>query len=141
MSILLTLHLLALGIWIGVVGAEFAIEFYGMRDDKSLRTAAELHYTTDIWVEIPAFMTVLVTGLLMLDASHLSGLFLLKLVFAFLAILFSFVCVYAVLKRRTSLRSGDTEGLRSADRAMKLGGAIIPTFLAAFSLGLYIAVT
>ncbi len=136
---LLTLHLLALGVWIGVVGAEFAIEFYGMRDDESLGTAAELHYKTDMWVEIPAFMTVLVTGLLMLGDDHLSGLFLIKLVFAFLAILFNCVCVYAVVKRRTSLRSGDTEGLEVADRAMKLGGAIVPTFLVAFSLGLYFA--
>jgi len=141
MSILLTLHLLALGVWIGVVGAEFAIEFYGMRDDESLRTAAELHYKTDIWIEIPAFMTVLATGLLMLGDKHLSGLFLLKLVFALLAIFFNLVCVYAVLKRRTSLRSGDTEGLRTAGRAMKLGGAIIPSFLGALSLGLYLAVT
>jgi hypothetical protein len=141
MSILLTLHLLALGVWVGVVGAEFAIEFYGMRDDESLRTAAELHYKTDIWIEIPAFMTVLVTGLLMLGDDHLSGLFLIKLAFALLAIFFNCVCVYAVFKRRTSLRSGDTEGLRTADRAMKLGGAIIPTFLVAFSLGLYIAVS
>jgi hypothetical protein len=141
MSILLILHLLALGVWIGVVGAEFAIEFYGMRDDESLPIAAELHYKTDIWIEIPAFLTVLVTGLLMLRENHLSGLFLLKLVFALLAIFFNFVCVYAVFKRRTSLRSGDAEGVRTAGRAMKLGGAIIPTFLVAFSLGLYLAVT
>ncbi len=141
MSNLIALHLIALGVWIGVVGAEFVIEFYGLKDDESLRTAAELHYKTDMWVEIPAFMTVLVTGLLMLGENHLGGLFLLKLVFALLAIFFNCVCVYAVFKRRTSLRSGDTEGLRTADRAMKLGGAIIPTFLVAFSLGLYIAAT
>jgi hypothetical protein len=139
MSMLLTLHLLALGVWVGVAGAEFVIEFYGMKDDESLRTAAELHHKTDIWIEIPAFMTVLVTGLLMLGDHHLSGLFLIKLAFSLLAIFLNCVCVYAVVKRRTSLRSGDTEGLRAADRAMKLGGAIIPAFLVAFSLGLYLA--
>lgn len=137
MTILLTLHLLALGIWIGVVGAEFAIEFHGMKDQESLATAAELHYKTDIWIEIPAFSTVLVTGLLMLNEDHLGGLFLLKIVFALLAIIFNTVCVYAVFKRRKSLRSGDADGMRAAEGAMKLGGAIIPTFLAAFSLGLY----
>jgi hypothetical protein len=140
MSILLTLHLLALGVWIGVVGAEFAIEFYGMKDDDSLRTASELHYKTDIWVEVPAFLTVLVTGLLMLGDSDLSGLFLLKLTFALLAIFFNCICVYAVFKRRASLRRGDALGLEAADRAMKLGGAIIPTFLVAFALGMYHAV-
>ena len=33
---LLTLHLLALGIWIGVVGAEFAIEFDGVQHRKPI---------------------------------------------------------------------------------------------------------
>lgn len=141
MTILLTLHLLAIGVWIGVVGAEFAIEFDGMKDDKSLAKAAELHYQTDIWIEVPAFMTVLITGLMMLDENHLSGVFLLKIIFSLLAILFNVICVYAVFKRRRSLRSGDAEGIRAADRAMKLGGAIIPTFLVALSLGLYFAAT
>ncbi len=92
MSILLLLHLLGLGVWIGVVGAE------------------------------------------------LSALFLTKLAFALLAIFFNGVCVHAVFKRRASLRSGDTEGLATAGRAMKLGGAIVPTFLVAFALGLSLAV-
>ncbi len=140
MSILLTLHLLALGVWIGVVGAEFAIEFYGMRNEKALRTAAELHYQTDLWVEIPAFTTVLVTGILMLPDAQLSGLFLTKLTFALLAIAFNCVCVYAVVKRRACLRSDDVKGLATADRAMRIGGAIVPTFLVAFALGLYLAI-
>ena len=140
MSILLMLHLLGLGVWIGVVGAEFAIEFYGMRDEKSLRAAAELHYKTDLWVEIPAFTTVLVTGILMVRDTQLDGLFLTKIVFALLAIFFNCVCVYAVFKRRASLRSGDADGLGTAERAMKLGGAVVPTFLVAFSFGLYLAI-
>lgn len=140
MSILLLLHLLGLGVWIGVVGAEFAIEFFGMKDEGSLRTAAELHYKTDLWVEVPAFTIVLLTGILMLPGAELSALFLTKLAFALLAIFFNCVCVYAVFKRRVSLRSGDTEGLATAGRAMKLGGAIVPTFLVAFALGLSLAV-
>ena len=99
MTMLLTLHLLALGIWIGVVGAEFAIEFDGMKDDESHIRASKLHYTTDIWVEIPAFMTVLITGLLMLREDHLSGPFLYKVIFGLLAVAFNIVCVYAVFKR------------------------------------------
>ena len=141
MTILLTLHILGIGIWIGVVGAEFAIEFDGMKDEKSLVRAAELHYKTDIWIEVPAFLTVLLTGLAMLRQEHLVGLFLIKVVFAVLAILFNMVCVYAVFKRRSSLREADAEGIRSAGMAMKLGGLIIPTFLVAFSLGIYFAAT
>lgn len=140
MSILLILHFLGLGVWVGVVGAEFAIEFYGMRDEESLRTAAELHYKTDLWIEVPAFMTVLVTGILMLQDTQIEGMFLLKIVFALLAILFNCICVYAVIKRRSSLQANNSAGLATSDRAMKIGSAVIPTFLVALSLGLYLAV-
>ena len=36
MGLILIIHLIALGIWIGVVGAEFAIEFDGMKDDNRM---------------------------------------------------------------------------------------------------------
>lgn len=139
MSLLLTLHLLALGIWIGVVGAEFAIEFDGTKDDESYIRASKMHYLTDIWIEIPAFTAVLITGLLMLNESHLAGVFLYKVIFAVLAIMFNIICVCAVFKRRKFALSSDIEGMRSADTAMKIGGLIIPTFLVAFVLGIYLA--
>ncbi|NRB40444.1 MAG: hypothetical protein HRU20_18580 [Pseudomonadales bacterium] len=140
MTMLLTLHLLALGIWIGVVGAEFVIEFDGMKDDESHIRASKLHYTTDIWVEIPAFMTVLITGLLMLSEDHLSGLFLYKVLFGLFAVAFNIVGVYAVFKRRKYAMSGDIEGMKSVDPFMKLSAAIIPVFLITFVLAMYIVV-
>ena len=139
MSLLLIAHLIALGIWIGVVGAEFAIEFDGMKDDESYIKAAKMHYITDIWVEIPAFTGVLITGLLMLNESHLAGVFLYKVIFAILAIIFNIVCVYAVFKRRKFAVISDLEGMKSTEGIIKIGGLIIPTFLAAFVLAIYIA--
>lgn len=139
MSGMLITHLIALGVWIGVVGAEFVIEFDGMKDEESYVKASKMYYLTDIWVEIPAFTTVLVTGLLMLNQSHLTGFFLYKVIFALLAIVFNTVCVYAVVKRRQFALVSDLEGMRSTDRAMKVGGLIIPTFIAAFILAIYIA--
>lgn len=139
MSLILIIHLIAIGIWIGVVGAEFAIEFDGMKDDESHIRASKMHYLTDIWIEIPAFTAVLITGLLMLNESHLAGVFLYKVIFAVLAIMFNIICVCAVFKRRKFALSSDIEGMRSADTAMKIGGLIIPTFLVAFVLGIYLA--
>lgn len=137
MTILLTLHLLALGIWIGVVGAEFIIEFDGMKDDKSYIKASKMHFLTDIWIEIPSFLTVFITGVLMLQEKHLSGLFLYKIIFGLLAVAFNIVCVYAVYKRQKYASSGDITGMKSTIPAMRLGGLIIPTFLIAFALGAY----
>lgn len=138
MTALLTLHLLAVGIWIGVVAAEFAIEFDGMKDDASYIKASNLHYITDVWVEVPSFMIVLITGILLLNEGHLSGLFLYKIIFGVLAIVFNIVCVYAVFKRRKYSVRDDIEGMNSAGPAMKLGGAgFIPAFIIAFVLGMY----
>jgi len=139
MSVSLLLHLLALGVWIGVVGAEFAIEFHGMRDKESLRTAAELHYKTDLWIEVPAIAVVLVSGLLMLGEIQPGAILWTKIAFALLAIAFNVVCVYAVWKRRVSLRAADAAGLARANRAMKISAAVIPTFLVAFALAIYLA--
>ena len=36
-----------------------------MKDDESYIRASKMHYLTDIWIEIPAFTAVLITGLLM----------------------------------------------------------------------------
>lgn len=138
MSLTLIIHLIALGIWIGVVGAEFAIEFDGMKNDESYVKASKMHYITDLWVEIPAFTTVFITGALMLNESHLTGLFLYKIIFALLAIIFNIVCVYAVFKRRKFALVPDIEGMKSTDTAMKIGGLIIPTFVAAFVLAIWI---
>ena len=137
MELTLIIHLIALGIWIGVVGAEFAIEFDGMKNDESLIKASKMHYITDIWVEIPAFTTVLVTGLLMLNESHLEGVFLYKVIFALLAIFFNIICVYAVFKRRKYALTSDIEGMKSTDTAMAIGGLIVPTFIIAFVLAIY----
>ncbi len=139
MSLILIIHLIALGIWIGVVGAEAAIEFDGMNDDESYIRASKLHYITDIWVEIPAFTTVLASGMLMVNESHLSGVFLYKIIFALLAIMFNLICVYAVFKRRKCAISSDLVGMKSAETVMKVGGLIIPTFLVAFVLAFYLA--
>lgn len=141
MDVLLTLHLLGLGIWIGVVGAEFAIEHFGTTSDAAHITASKLHYITDVWVEIPAFSLVLITGLAMLEDKDLSGLFIWKVIFGLLAIGFNLICVYAVFKRRRYALAGDIEGMKSTNFAMKIGGGVIPAFLAAFSLGMFFSVS
>jgi len=88
MSMILLFHLLAPGVWLGVVGAEFAIEFHGMRDERSLWTAAELHYKTDLWIEIPAMAVVSVSGLLMLGEIQPGAILWTKIAFALMAIVF-----------------------------------------------------
>jgi len=110
-----------------------------MKSDENLIKASKMHYTTDLWVEIPAFTAVLVTGLLMLNESHLEGVFLYKVIFALLAIFFNIICVYSVFKRRKFALRSDFEGMKTTDKAMAIGGLIVPTFLIAFCLAIYTA--
>jgi hypothetical protein len=138
MNPLLTLHLVAVGIWIGVVAAEFFIEFDGMKNDESHIKASLMHFATDIWVEIPAFLIVLVTGALMINSSHLEGVFLYKVLFGLLAVIFNIICVRAVFKRRRFAMVADIAGMNTTNPLMKLGGAgFIPAFTIAIALAIY----
>lgn len=141
MSFLLTLHLLSIGIWMGVVGAEFVIEFDGMKSREARLRASRLHYLTDIFIEVPAFTVALVTGLLMLEVTHLSGLFLVKLIFGILAIGFNAICVLAVFKRYKYAQQNDKNRMDSVEPLMKLGGLVIPTFLISLGLSIYFVIT
>jgi hypothetical protein len=137
MTPLLVLHLIAVGIWLGVIGAEFFIEFDAVKDDESHIKASKMHFATDIWIEIPAFLTVGITGLLMLNASHMEGLFLYKIIFGLLAIVFNLVCVVAVYRRRNFALLGDIAGMKTTNPLMRLGGAgFIPCFLIAIVLAI-----
>lgn len=131
----LALHLIAVGVWVGVIAAEFFIEMDGMADDPSFIKASLMHFRTDLWIEIPAFVVVLVTGLLMLEPGTLQGLLLYKVLFGILAIVFNLVCVYAVFKRRRFALAGDVTGMHSTDKIMQIGGAgFMPCFIAALVL-------
>jgi hypothetical protein len=141
MTELLALHLIAVGIWVGVVAAEFFIEIDGMKDDASQIKASKMHFLTDIWIEIPAFSIVLVTGILMLEPDHMEGLLFYKVVFGFLAVIFNLVCVIAVIKRRKFSMTADIAGMNSTNLLMKLGGAgFIPAFLIALVLAVCVVV-
>ncbi len=141
MSSLLALHLVAVGIWVGVVAVETFIELDGKKDDQSHIKASRLHYLTDIWVEIPAFTTVLITGALMLADEHLHDLFLVKIVCGLIAIASNLVCVYAVFVRNRHAGKQDMEGVHSAERVLLAGGvAFIPSFIAAIAIASYLVI-
>lgn len=141
MNPLLILHVLAVGVWIGVIIAETVIELDGKQDDSSHIKASKLHFLTDIWVEIPAFTTVLITGGLMLTKTHFSGLFLLKLLCGLFAIAANIVCVYGVFIRNKHARVGNITGVKAAERVLLRGGiGFIPSFIAAIVIAAYLII-
>lgn len=139
MSPLFALHLIAVGVWVGVIAAETVIELDGKKDDASLIKASKLHYTTDIWIEIPSFITVLLTGILMLTETHLQGLFLVKVICGLIAVIANLICVYGVFVRNQHAVNHNIHGVRSTEPVLVVGGiGFIPSFIAAIAIAAYL---
>src|SRR5512145_1113428 len=93
-------HLVALGMWLGVVITEVLFEFAGS-DAESLRAAARFHYTVDKYGELPILVAVLVTGtLLTVRARPLTPLHVIKIATSLVAVGAALICVLWVFQRR-----------------------------------------
>ena len=93
-------HLLALGIWLGIVITEVLFEFSGS-DADSLRAAARFHYTVDMFGELPVLAAVIVTGVLLASrVGPLTPLHYVKIAASVVAIASNLVCAVWVVQRR-----------------------------------------
>jgi hypothetical protein len=94
------LHLIAFGMWLGVVITEVLFEFAGS-DADSLRAAARFHYNVDKFGELPILVAVLVTGtMLTVRAWPLTPLHVIKIAASLIAVGSALVCVLWVFRRR-----------------------------------------
>jgi len=93
-------HLMALGIWLGIVLTEVLFEFSGS-DPDSLRAAARFHYTVDMFGELPVLAAVIVTGVLLASrVGPLTPLHHVKIAASLVAIGSNLVCAVWVVQRR-----------------------------------------
>jgi hypothetical protein len=93
-------HLIALGMWLGVVITEVLFEF-AASDAESLRAAARFHYKVDKYGELPILVGVLTTGtILTVRAWPLTPLHLVKITASLIAVGASLICVLWVFQRR-----------------------------------------
>ena len=108
------------------------------KSDDELQLVGRLHYLTDIFIEIPAFSGVVITGLMMIDVELLSGLYLLKIVLGSLAVLVNAACLVPVLRRWFALEAGDETKARGQSRFIHLAFVIgLPAGLGALVIGLH----
>ena len=93
-------HLVALGMWLGVVITEVLFEFAGS-DAESLRAAARFHYNVDRFGELPILAAVLITGtILAVRAWPLTPLHLIKIAASLVSIGSTVMCALWVFQRR-----------------------------------------
>ena len=138
MSTLLFFHILLLGLWGGCIAVEGVLEFAASKDPSTMQTVGRLHYWIDIVVEIPAFMGVLITGLLMLNFARLAApMYLAKITLGSFAILVNVLCVIPVCRRRGALDANDLAEVKRRSRQIYFAfGVGVPAGFAALLIGM-----
>lgn len=130
-------HLIALGLWGGIVLAESVVEIVGRREPGANVFAARAHFGIDVFCEIPVLAAVLVTGIVLVLRVPFSMWLAVKIGFGLAAVAVNAWCVGVVVRRhRAASRADRPAVVADTDRvflAVKLG---VPLALAALVMGL-----
>ncbi len=128
-------HLVALGLWGGLVAGEAVVELKSRSDDEC-RHAAKLHYWMDLIVELPLLAAVLLTGaVLAVHAWPLSTLHWAKIGTGVVAVGANLWCVAHVVTRYR--RREDVEALRRHGQWVRATASVgVPFAAVALYLGL-----
>lgn len=138
MNALLPLHLLAVGLWLGCVLTEVAFERALLGKGRAQEALlADLHRRVDVVIEVPAFMLVLGTGILMWPNTPGGALLYAKIGFGVLAIAANVYCVWLVLRRAKAAHDGRWDDFARIDRQQhRYGAVVLVAMLVAIVLGL-----
>ncbi len=136
MTALHVAHLVALGLWGGVVLAEGVLEVHGQRGEAEGAFAARVHHWIDLVCEIPLLLAVLATGAILAWRAPMTTTHLVKIACGLFAVGVNVWCVGVVVRRRRAADAGDaaevTRGTRLVFLAIKLG---VPAAAVALYLG------
>ena len=120
-------HLVALGMWLGVVITEVLFEFAGS-DADSLRAAARFHYNVDRFGELPILAAVLITGtILAVRAWPLTPLHLIKIAASLVSIGSTVMCALWVFQRRQVEDTNVLLGFRRRSWSLAAVAAVFAT--------------
>ncbi|WP_095144274.1 hypothetical protein [Pseudomonas sp. Irchel s3b6] len=137
--LLLFLHLLFVATWLGCILVEAVYE-HAIEPSASMREfIAQLHWTTDKYIEVPAIVGVLLSGGWLLSLTAITPLLLMKIGFGLLAVLFNMFCVVLVIKRMTAVRKRDFQRYEKLDRLQhKFGAVVLFGVVVALGIGGYL---
>ncbi|AJY32952.1 putative membrane protein [Burkholderia thailandensis 34] len=139
MKLVLFLHLIFVAAWMSCVIVEGIFEHAIDRSPEQRAFISKLHWSTDKYVEIPAFTIVLITGVILLAHRAPTPLLLTKVAFGTLAIALNAVCVWIVIRRTRYAARNDYAAWERIDRLQhKLGGVVAISMLVALGIGGYL---
>jgi hypothetical protein len=123
---ILLLHILFAGIWLGCVLTEIFFEraLLGKGRDYEV-ILANLHKMVDLFIELPVLMIVAITGVLQLKYSILGLWQHLMIGAGAIAIIANVYCVYLVLTRAKAANNSDWLEFEKLDHFQHKAGAIV----------------
>lgn len=139
MNIILFIHIICVATWLGCILTEAIYEHSAGDSPDRRHFISVLHWNTDKYIEIPAFLGVLLTGGAMIHQAEMTPLLWIKIAFGLIAILFNALCVGLVVRRLGHARNGNVAGWEAIDRKQhKLGGVVLIALLVALGIGGYL---
>ena len=134
MRSLLVVHVLSVGLWLGCLATEIAFEKLMEADEAARGFVSALHDRVDRFVEGPAFVLTLVTGLMLAwDVTWTPGL-VAKVGLGGAAIGLNVWCLKIVFDRADAAREGRDDGWRRIDALQHKVGAGVAILLVAATL-------
>ena len=134
---LFLVHLLFVGVWLGCVLTEALFEraLLGQGREQE-RILVGLHKRVDVWIEIPAFVGVLISGGFLLSQAAWSSTLQAKIMLGLVAIAANIYCVRLVFRRAKAVDSGDWPQFEALDHLQhKWGAVVLVAILLALGLG------
>ena len=110
MTLLLFIHLLAIGVWTGCVLTEVVCEIGQKNALFKDNYIASLHWNIDKFVELPAILVALITGVLMLDTAPNDAVISFKVIAGLAAVCLNSLASFLVFKRYKCFLANDEEG-------------------------------
>lgn len=137
MSFLLVVHVLAAGLWLGCLATEIAFEKAMAVDAAARGFVSRLHDRVDRFVEGPAFVTVLASGLALLPQVALTPGLLIKIGLGGAAVVLNVWCLKIVFDRASAAREGRVADWERLDHLQhRVGGGVTLLLVAAVLVGL-----
>ncbi len=133
-------HLLALGVWFGVIATEAVIELLPRRDSSLWQATSQMHYWIDLLVEAPALLAVAGTGLALALSRSADARLVAKVASGSIAVLANGVCIALVVGRdRLRRRGGSPDELCYSSRRVLMAAAVgAPFGLLSLLLGMHL---
>ena len=132
MSIVLLVHVLAVGLWLGCLATEIAFEKLMARDESARPFVSLLHDRVDRFVEGPAFVVTAITGAILVPGAAWTPTLVLKVALAAAAVLFNIWCLKIVFDRAAAASAGRWDDWAALDHVQhKVGGLVTLLLIAA----------